>query len=88
MIDAEALTLTDPAGTRTTSEAVVRCTYAAALEPMNGTIEGRSKDRQNKLLDQIPPGGQKVYRYTLEVIVERARIDELPRLNETARVKK
>lgn len=35
MIDAEALTLTDPAGTRTTSEAVVRCTYAAALEPMN-----------------------------------------------------
>lgn len=35
MIDAEALTLTDPAGTRTTSEVVVRCTYAAALEPMN-----------------------------------------------------
>ncbi|HXE52189.1 MAG TPA: DUF4432 family protein [Tepidisphaeraceae bacterium] len=60
--------------------------YVTALEPMNGTIEGRSKDRQNKLLDQIPPGGQKVYRYSLEVIAERARIDELRRLNEPAKV--
>jgi hypothetical protein len=51
--------------------------YVTALEPMNGTIDGRAADRKNKLLDQIPPGGKKLYRYTLEVVTDRQSIDAL-----------
>jgi hypothetical protein len=55
--------------------------YVTALEPMNGTIDGRAKDRARGLLDQVPAGGQKVYNYRLEVVSERSRIEELRALN-------
>jgi len=55
--------------------------YVTALEPMNGTIEGRSKDRQAGLLDHIEPDGRKVYRYRLEVIADRRGIERLRALN-------
>ena len=56
--------------------------YVTALEPMNGTIDGRWKDRERGLLDHIKPGQQKTYRYQLEVVSTRARIDELRELNQ------
>jgi len=55
--------------------------YVTALEPMNGTVDGRAKDRDRGLLDRIEAGKSKVYRYQLEVVTDRARIDELRALN-------
>ena len=55
--------------------------YVTALEPMNGTIEGRASDRKNKLLDFIPPGGKKVYRYQIEIVTERKMIESLRAIN-------
>jgi hypothetical protein len=55
--------------------------YVTALEPMNGTVDGRAKDRERSLLDQIPAGGTKLYQYQLEVVTDRAAIDELRSLN-------
>lgn len=55
--------------------------YVTALEPMNGTIAGRSHDRAHGLLDQLPPGGTKRYCYSFEIVTDRRRLDELRRLN-------
>jgi hypothetical protein len=55
--------------------------YVTALEPMNGTVDGRAKDRERGLLDRIEAGKSKVYRYQLEVVTDRARVDELRALN-------
>ena len=55
--------------------------YVTALEPMNGTIEGRQKDRETGLLDQIDPGGNRVYQYRIEAATDRAALDELAALN-------
>jgi hypothetical protein len=55
--------------------------YVTALEPMNGTIDGRASDRKNDLLDHIPPGGKKTYRYALEVVSDPKSIDALRKLN-------
>lgn len=55
--------------------------YVTALEPMNGTVNGRWKDREQGLLDTIEAGGRKSYRYTLEAITDRSKLDELRKLN-------
>ena len=61
--------------------------YVTALEPMNGTIAGRSSDRRSGLLDHIQPGAKKMYRYRLEVVSDRNRLDALRALNEQSRGK-
>ena len=55
--------------------------YVTALEPMNGTIDGRAADRANKLLDFIQPAGKKTYRYTIEVVTSRTALAQLRSLN-------
>ena len=55
--------------------------YVTALEPMNGTVDGRERDRQRGLLDQIEPGGKKIYEYQLEVLTAKSRLDALRALN-------
>jgi hypothetical protein len=55
--------------------------YVTALEPMNGTIAGRDKDRQSGDLDTLKPGAVKTYHYTIEVVTDRAQIDALRALN-------
>jgi hypothetical protein len=55
--------------------------YVTALEPMNGTVNGRWKDREQGLLDQLEPGARKSYRYTIEAVTDRGGIDALRGLN-------
>jgi len=55
--------------------------YVTALEPMNGTIAGRSADRRDGNLDSIAPGSSKTYEYTIEAITDRSAIDSLRKLN-------
>ena len=55
--------------------------YVTALEPVNGTVQGRAKDREQGLLDEIPAGGRKVYRYRIEAVTSREGLDELRALN-------
>jgi hypothetical protein len=55
--------------------------YVTALEPMNGTIAGRSTDRRDGNLDSIGAGATKTYAYSIEVVTDRAGIEELRRLN-------
>lgn len=55
--------------------------YVTALEPMNGTIDGRWIDRQNKRLDHLAPHASKTYRYRIEALTARASLDALLRLN-------
>ncbi|HSU65721.1 MAG TPA: DUF4432 family protein [Tepidisphaeraceae bacterium] len=55
--------------------------YVTALEPMNGTVDGRDKDRARGLLDQLSPGAKKTYEYQLEVVTDANRIDALRALN-------
>lgn len=55
--------------------------YVTALEPANGTVEGRAKDRERGLLDTIPAGGRKSYRYQIEAIGGRAQLESLRSLN-------
>jgi len=55
--------------------------YVAALEPMNGGVEGRDKDRALGWLDALTPGARKSYRYQIEVITEPTGLDALRRLN-------
>jgi hypothetical protein len=59
--------------------------YVTALEPMNGTVDGRRKDRDRGLLDQIEAGGRKVYRYQIEVVTDPAALEQLRRLNAPTR---
>jgi hypothetical protein len=55
--------------------------YVTALEPMNGTVDGRARDRQRGTLDQLAPGGNKSYTYQLDVITGPAQCDALLALN-------
>lgn len=55
--------------------------YVCALEPANGGVEGRDKDRENGWLDTLPAGGRKSYRYEIEVVTGRAGVDALRALN-------
>jgi len=55
--------------------------YVTALEPANGTVEGRARDRERGLLDTIPAGGRKVYRYQIEAVTGREGIEALRALN-------
>ena len=55
--------------------------YVTALEPMNGTVDGRDRDRARGLLDTLKAGARKTYRYTIEAVTDRAGIDALRALN-------
>jgi hypothetical protein len=55
--------------------------YVTALEPANGTVRGRWKDREEGLLDTIPAGARKTYRYQIEVVTGREGIESLRSLN-------
>jgi len=55
--------------------------YVTALEPANGSVEGRDKDRARNLLDFIKAGDRKKYNYTIEVITGRKALAALLALN-------
>jgi hypothetical protein len=55
--------------------------YVTALEPANGTVEGRAKDRASGHLDTIEAGGRKRYSYQIEAIGERGELEALRALN-------
>jgi hypothetical protein len=55
--------------------------YVTALEPVNGTVAGRAKDREQGLLDEIAAGGTKRYRYRIEAVTQREGFEELLALN-------
>jgi hypothetical protein len=59
--------------------------YVTALEPINGTVDGRAIDRQRGLLDHIEPGGTKTYEYELEILTAKSALDSLRALNASAR---
>jgi hypothetical protein len=42
--------------------------YVCALEPSNGGVEGRDKDREREWLDSLKPGARKKYAYRIEVV--------------------
>lgn len=54
--------------------------YVCALEPSNGGVEGRDKDRARGWLDTLPAGGRKSYGYRIEVVGD-AGMKELAVLN-------
>jgi hypothetical protein len=58
--------------------------YVTALEPVNGTVNGRAADRAAGLLDTLTPGARKTYRYRIEVVTSREAIDALAALNRRA----
>ena len=45
------------------------------------TVQGRAKDREQGLLDEIPAGGNKMYRYRIEAVTDRAALDALRSVN-------
>ncbi len=55
--------------------------YVSALEPTNGSVNGRWRDREDGLLDTIDAGARKTYKYQIEVVTDRAGLDELRKLN-------
>lgn len=55
--------------------------YVSALEPMNGTVDGRDKDRARGLMDTLAAGASKTYRYRIEVVSGRAGVEGLRKLN-------
>jgi len=55
--------------------------YVAALEPMNGGVEGRDKDRARGWLDTLKAGAKKRYDYAMEVVTGEQEIDALLALN-------
>ena len=57
--------------------------YVTALEPVNGSVNGRAADRAAGILDTLPVGGRKTYQYRIEVLGEPAALDALLRLNKT-----
>jgi hypothetical protein len=59
--------------------------YVTALEPMNGTIAGRSADRRDGNLDSIAAGKSKTYEYAIEVVTDRPAIESLRKLNGLSR---
>jgi hypothetical protein len=55
--------------------------YVTALEPSNGSVEGRAKDRAEGAMDKLEPGERKTYRYAIRVVSERAEVEALRALN-------
>jgi hypothetical protein len=55
--------------------------YVTALEPVNGTVQGRAKDREQGLLDEIRAGATKTYRYRIETVSTPEGINALRALN-------
>lgn len=55
--------------------------YVTALEPSNGSVEGRAKDRAAGTLDSIEPGERKTYRYAIRIVSDKPGIDALRKLN-------
>jgi hypothetical protein len=55
--------------------------YVTAIEPMNGGVEGRDKDRANRWLDTLKAGGKKSYHYEIEVLTQKPALDALRALN-------
>jgi hypothetical protein len=55
--------------------------YVAALEPANGSVEGRDVDRKNRVLDSLKPGAIKTYRYRIELASTEVQLQSLLRLN-------
>jgi hypothetical protein len=62
-------------------QAFAKHEYVTALEPMNGTVDGRDKDRARGLLDTLAAGARKTYGYRIEVVTDGAGIDALRALN-------
>jgi hypothetical protein len=60
---------------------LARGEYVAALEPANGSVEGRAIDRERGEVDSIKAGGTKTYRYRIEAVSGDERLDELLKLN-------
>jgi len=58
--------------------------YITGIEPMNGTVDGRDKDRAGGLLDTLKAGARKTYSYGLEVVTEKSEIAGLLKLNRTS----
>ncbi len=59
--------------------------YVTALEPMNGTIDGRWRDRATNQLDFIEAGGVRRYRYRIQIVSDATGIDSLLSLNGSSR---
>lgn len=55
--------------------------YVAALEPMNGTVDGRDKDRARGLLRFLDAGGTMVYQYSITATNDPAEIEKLLAIN-------
>jgi hypothetical protein len=55
--------------------------YVTALEPVNGTVNGRAADRAAGLLDSLAAGARKSYRYRIEVVSTKEGIEGLRKLN-------
>lgn len=55
--------------------------YVTALEPSNGSVEGRAKDRAEGVMDSIAAGESKTYAYTIRITSDREEIDALRALN-------
>jgi hypothetical protein len=55
--------------------------YVAALEPCNGTVEGRDRDRARGLMDTLKAGAEKTYRYRIEIVDSREGARALLALN-------
>jgi hypothetical protein len=55
--------------------------YVTALEPANGSVEGRWTDRERGVLDRLDPGARKTYRYRIRVVSDRSGLAELLSLN-------
>jgi hypothetical protein len=55
--------------------------YVTALEPVNGTVQGRAKDREQGLLDEIAAGAMKTYRYQIEAVNDKDSLEALRALN-------
>jgi len=55
--------------------------YVTALEPSNGSVEGRAKDRADGAMDTLEADARKTYRYALRIVQDRESIDALRGLN-------
>jgi hypothetical protein len=62
-----------------------RYEYVAALEPMNGGVEGRDKDRALGWLGELAPGERKRYAYEIHIVADAPGIAALRALNGTAK---
>jgi len=55
--------------------------YVTALEPVNGSVAGRWKDRESGILDQLEVGERKTYRFRIAAVTDRAGLNALRQLN-------